>query len=220
MKRLTTTGIAVSVLWIVCFCALLYLKRDTLNTLKVNEWGDFFAGAVAPLAFLWLVLGYAQQGEELRLSNAALLSQQEELRKQVAETATLARNSERQAVASEQLALATKSEAERIASKDIADAQPLLRPSGGSGNGSTYTVNATNAGGTVFEVSVSCSDVDSIEINPKLQIESGQTATLKLDGVSGYPFVFVFSYRDRFNVSRSQAYQVVEPFVFVPDRRT
>jgi len=31
-----------------------------------NEMGDFFAGASAPLAFLWLVLGYMQQGDEIR----------------------------------------------------------------------------------------------------------------------------------------------------------
>src|SRR5690242_18584195 len=38
-----------------------------------NEWGDWAAGVAAPLAFLWLVVGYLQQGEELD-ANAKSLS--------------------------------------------------------------------------------------------------------------------------------------------------
>lgn len=40
---------------------------DDMKKLKPNEWGDFFAGFFAPLAFLWLIFGYYQQGQELRL---------------------------------------------------------------------------------------------------------------------------------------------------------
>ncbi len=43
--------------------------------LASNELGDFLAGVFAPLAFLFLYLGYKQQGEELRNS----VSQQTEL---------------------------------------------------------------------------------------------------------------------------------------------
>nr|WP_228286625.1 hypothetical protein [Acinetobacter pittii] len=35
--------------------------------LPSNELGDFLAGAFAPLAFLFLILGYKQQGQELKL---------------------------------------------------------------------------------------------------------------------------------------------------------
>ena len=34
--------------------------------------GDFLGGVSSPLAFLWLVLGFFQQGREIRLSNKAL----------------------------------------------------------------------------------------------------------------------------------------------------
>jgi hypothetical protein len=64
--------------------AALYLWSSTpAAPLKPNEWGDFFAGVFAPVAFLWLVLGYLQQGEELRLSTAALRLQAEELKNSV-----------------------------------------------------------------------------------------------------------------------------------------
>lgn len=71
----TVYGVAATLVWLATAAALLYVKRDSLCTLKVNEWGDFFAGAVAPIAFLWLVLGYMQQGDELRTSSAELKKQ-------------------------------------------------------------------------------------------------------------------------------------------------
>lgn len=51
--------------------------------LEPNAFGDFLAGIFAPLAFLWLVLGFHQQGEELRNSADALRLQGEELRNSV-----------------------------------------------------------------------------------------------------------------------------------------
>jgi len=36
--------------------------------LKPNEWGDLFAGIAAPLAFLWLVLTFLQQGGQIESS--------------------------------------------------------------------------------------------------------------------------------------------------------
>lgn len=50
-----------------------------------NEWGDFFAGVSAPLAFLWLVIGYFQQGEELGQNTKALEQQEKALQLQVDE---------------------------------------------------------------------------------------------------------------------------------------
>lgn len=47
--------------------------------LPLNELGDFTAGIFGPVAFLWLILGYKQQGEELKISSEALKSQVVEL---------------------------------------------------------------------------------------------------------------------------------------------
>jgi hypothetical protein len=50
---------------------------------SANEWGDVFAGLAAPIAFIWLVLGFLQQGEEFRLSSRALTLQVHELKESV-----------------------------------------------------------------------------------------------------------------------------------------
>ncbi|PNA03567.1 MULTISPECIES: hypothetical protein [unclassified Pseudomonas] len=58
-------------------------KFDELIALKLNEIGDLAAGVFGPVAFLWLVLGYIQQGRELKLSSAALQLQAQELKNSV-----------------------------------------------------------------------------------------------------------------------------------------
>ena len=62
---------------------LAFTSETDIRTLPPNELGDLLAGAFAPLAFLWLVLGYFQQQRELRLNTEALLMQASELAQSV-----------------------------------------------------------------------------------------------------------------------------------------
>ncbi|UHG95827.1 hypothetical protein [Pseudomonas sp. 7-41] len=62
---------------------LVFWKRTTIPELELNEIGDFLAGVFGPVAFLWLVLGYLQQGRELKLSSEALQLQAQELKNSV-----------------------------------------------------------------------------------------------------------------------------------------
>lgn len=65
-------------------------RFGSLKTMDLNSVGDFLAGAFSPLAFLWLVLGFIQQGFELRVSSDALRLQAKELKESVAQQAELA----------------------------------------------------------------------------------------------------------------------------------
>lgn len=67
------------------FLIIIFALSDLqhMKDLKPNEWGDFFAGFFAPLAFLWLIFGYYQQGEELKQNTEALNLQAEELKNSV-----------------------------------------------------------------------------------------------------------------------------------------
>ena len=73
-------GLILTCLWLIFFGAMLFAYPRPSS---LNEWGDAFAGFFAPIAFMWLVLGYLQQGEELRNSTKALNLQAEELRSSV-----------------------------------------------------------------------------------------------------------------------------------------
>ncbi len=73
------TGIGITILWILAGLGYFYFNFQDILKLKPNEHGDFAAGFFAPMAFLWLVLGYLQQGEELQQNTAALRRQGDEL---------------------------------------------------------------------------------------------------------------------------------------------
>lgn len=71
--------ITVIYLWLIFYITDL----ASFKKLELNEMGDFLAGGFAPLAFLWLVFGYLQQGEELKQNTEALKLQAQELKNSV-----------------------------------------------------------------------------------------------------------------------------------------
>lgn len=135
MKKLTLLGLALSAAWLLIMAFIASQNWGSAKDMNLNEWGDFMAGMVAPLALLWLIIGYFQQGEELRLNTEALQLQQEELRQQVAATLEVAENAERQAKASEDFAQQTKLVQERIERENIIKIQPDFRSQGGQAGG-------------------------------------------------------------------------------------
>ena len=76
-------AVALTIIWIVGALVFLTVRSGEVAVMSPNEWGDFFAGVFSPIALLWLVLGYFQQGKELRL-------QVEELRRSVEQQKELA----------------------------------------------------------------------------------------------------------------------------------
>ncbi|MBJ6945649.1 hypothetical protein JG629_18665, partial [Vibrio cholerae] len=76
--------------------------------------GDFLAGATAPIAFLWLIIGYVLQRRELALNTEALKLQRIELERQAKE---LAKQSEFQEI---QARLAERQHGELMAEQAMA----------------------------------------------------------------------------------------------------
>jgi hypothetical protein len=83
LDRRVLLGIALSAFWVAL--ALAYVAFGIGWTAFVrqppSEFGSFLEGVVAPLAFLWLVLGLFLQQSELAQNNDALRVQSEALRK-------------------------------------------------------------------------------------------------------------------------------------------
>lgn len=76
-------GLLITLVWLCIMFYFLLSEFSVAKMMRPNEWGDFFAGFFSPIAFLWLVLGYLQQGQELQQSSRALLLQAEELKNSV-----------------------------------------------------------------------------------------------------------------------------------------
>ncbi len=85
----TEIGYWASLVYVGLLLSYIIYNWSKLACLPPNELGDFTAGAFGPLAILWLVLGYFQQGDELKQSTDALIQQAAELQQSAAHQAAL-----------------------------------------------------------------------------------------------------------------------------------
>lgn len=74
-KKRDMFGIILTVVYLGGIILYICIKWDTVKTIKLNELGDFLAGAFSPVAFLWLFLGYMQQGEEIKANTEEIKRQ-------------------------------------------------------------------------------------------------------------------------------------------------
>ncbi|KTB90228.1 hypothetical protein AO073_27160 [Pseudomonas syringae ICMP 11293] len=74
MKKLVFWGAFLTVAYLALMGWWLSVNWAAFLCLKLNELGDFLAGTFGPVAFLWLVLGFIQQGRELRLQSEELMN--------------------------------------------------------------------------------------------------------------------------------------------------
>lgn len=132
-RGLTVFGLAATVTWCLLLAGYAWLARDKWAGLEPNAVGDFFSGAFAPLAFLWLVLGFFQQGTELRQSSEALRLQGRELQNSVRQQRELVKVTREQLQFDSAMLAAQRDELERTAKPIIAIRQ------GGNGPGNSGT---------------------------------------------------------------------------------
>ena len=212
MRRLTKLALGITAVWVLAFVLILLCNRDALSTMTLNEWGDFLAGASAPLALFWLVIGYFQHGQELHLNTRALKAQEDELRRQVEATTTLADNAERQARAAEGLVQISHAERERAQGLEIVAAQPVLVGAGGSSSGAQFIQDFQNRGGEVTDPELDYQGPHSLTLSPSGRLESdakGRLTLLQTKGVPlQYPIRFGLTYTDRFRNRRVQRYEI------------
>jgi hypothetical protein len=146
----TTIAIFVSFVWIVLGVCLICFRFESVKEMPLNSIGDFLAGFFSPLAFLWLVFGYFQQGEELKLNTKALELQVHELRLSVEQQQELV------AVTRADMTL-SKQAYEREVEQATRQAQPVFRlQANGYSGGPSGTVHLqssiTNNGHTATKI--------------------------------------------------------------------
>lgn len=89
-EHLGEIGGALTLIYLVTVVVVTWGRANTLMTMPLNEVGDFLAGAFGPVAFLWLVFGFLQQGDELRQGTKALELQASELKNSVEQQSIMA----------------------------------------------------------------------------------------------------------------------------------
>lgn len=213
-KKLGITGGALSAAYLIGLTWLLSGRWDAFRALPLNELGDFLAGAFGPLAILWLVLGFFQQGIELRQNSAALHLQAEELansvqqQKELVEVARQQYEADRASV-EHQLRVF---ELEREEQKQKAAPKFLIQIGGQHGGfHSIHTFIISNYGASCSEVRMSSEDQDitflpaetpilregdKMTINFRLPIiPHFESASIKISFVDNLARPGVFNYR-------------------------
>lgn len=158
--KLAKIGIVVTILYaIIFFWGFGDLLTD-VKSLKLNEVGDFFAGVFGPLAILWLILGFFQQGTELRQNNDALKMQAQELKNSVEQQMELVKVAkESNAVTLEQVHYERLQEVKKTFPRFVVQAGGSMA----SGGEVTYRLTMQNHGATAYNVVLTSSESISIQ---------------------------------------------------------
>ena len=162
-KTLSIAGFIITGLWISGLLLYVGLNVDDFAGLEPNELGDFAAGAFAPLAFLWLVLGFFQQGEELRYSGKALWLQGEELRNSVEQQRELVKVTREQLLFESTALMHQQEELTRKARPILQLTSGSTTTIGGDGGGVKVDFNLTNHGRACTDVAVSIPGTSTIK---------------------------------------------------------
>ncbi|WP_428660448.1 hypothetical protein [Reyranella sp.] len=179
--NLFRVGIVGTIVWLAVGILLMLCASDRSNLPKPNEWGDIFAGLFAPVAFLWLIIGYKQQGRELQLNTRALELQVAELRQSVEQQRDLVEATKQQVI------VITEQHARQRALDDAAS-QPRfvfawLQTGAISGGSTQVSFSITNEGETVINLHIK-SEPPSIGDKGLVVISAlsrGQTDKFKLN---------------------------------------
>lgn len=174
MKKTTLFGLIGTAIWIFVFISLITIDWHNFLNMPLNEKGDFFAGIFAPVAFLWLVIGYFQQGEELQLNTDALKSQQAELWRQAGATGMLVRHAERQARAAEETIKMAAMQLESSLMPNFV----IIKEKSFFGS---FEYSVKNNGAEVLDLDIFTDYFSQKSIEPKVRLLPNAKATIRLD---------------------------------------
>lgn len=155
-NKLAWVGAVFTAIYLSGFTWFIFSRLSQLQKMELNNVGDFLAGAFGPIAFFWLILGFMQQGKELKLSSDALLLQAKELKASVRKQKELVAVSKSQQLAAENN---VRMESARIASsiepKFVLVGALSLQPS----DGTTFIFDLYNGGFVVTNLEVFHQDI-------------------------------------------------------------
>ena len=175
MSHRTLIGLLFTIAWLAGTAVYVAFNWQKFLLLEPNAVGDFTAGVFAPLAFLWLVIGYFQQGEELKQNTEALRLQAEELKNSVEQQRELV-GAQREQIAFEREAHeAAQSERERSLAPIFTIDTTSSYGQPGEPAYRMYKFRITNAGARVTNIIVSLNgwNYQNSPIYQRSFIESG-----------------------------------------------
>ena len=147
-----------TLLYLVAIAILFTNRWSDVQKLPLNELGDCLAGIFGPLAILWLVLGFFQQGIELRQNSDALLMQAQELKNSVEQQAELVKVAQAQLDSDKSVLEHQHKLLEEKEKEATRVAQPLFEFRGAGSHGvakSVHSIYIANYGAVCRNISLS-----------------------------------------------------------------
>ena len=204
--RRTPIAFLLTVAWLLGAASYAWVMRDAFIAMTPVQFAEFLAGAFSPLAFLWLIVGYMQQGQELELNTRALVQQADEL-KHSAEQQRLLVEVTREQLAEER----TNIQLERERIMTAAEPVFLIGTIGNPGAGQiTYPIRLANSGGTARALSLVTVTPEGAESRlftlPVLETGSTHDFNLPLRVVQHDSLRF--TYRDMYGTRGSKTFSI------------
>ena len=196
----TWLGIIITIVWIGFWLFLIYQTWPDVKNLGLNEWCVFLASAIAPIAFLWLILGYFRQGYELRQNTEILRLQQDQLAQQVKEMSNLTRQTKRLTAAVEWMLEVSSAESTDQFEFEKHLAQPDFYFSDVE-FGQRTILKGVNLGGIANDLSVKIEGVENVEIVPGSVLGFKEDVVVSIVFPVNHPlihkdFFFIIHYSD------------------------
>ncbi len=140
-------GLIGTILYLGLVWWILDFNNVDIGSMAPNAWGDFLAGIFGPLALFWVVMGFWQQGSELRNSRNALLLQAKELQQSVEAQRELVKvNISQVELEKEKIEKERRDEIERI--------RPKLRLLGLGQSATRYMFRLENVGADCIDIEI------------------------------------------------------------------
>lgn len=186
MKLVSVGAWLFTFVWGVVVGWMIFSQQGEFAEMAPNEWGDFLAGTVSPLALIWLVAGYLQQGKELKQNTEALMLQHKELAEQVRATIQLGVHAGHQvdiSKAQHQFTLQQSEDKKRAQiEKRRRDIQPDIFLFLAGRDRSKWTLELKNKGGEAFQVEVFTTQFNSVKIfGDKARLATHESRTVFLN---------------------------------------
>lgn len=196
MDKRFWVGMALTVAWL-CLGGYLCISMGLPSTL--NEVGDFLSGFFSPLAFMWLVIGYRQQAEELKNSRQVLELQAKELHESVQQQVALV-NLGKDQLNHEKDVIQQERKARLIASLPVFKFVNAGRFR--QGDYLFFEVELRNHGARVTDLRFRAWQNDQIKVDTNLDVYENKSRGRVLGCANGDSYFVQMDYIDSLGVSR------------------
>ena len=169
-------------IWIVVAVSYIYADWSQVQGLNAISISALLSAVVMPLAFLWLVVGYFQQAEELRQTAGALRKQVDLLEQQVQGTKSLVLVAVRQTEATLRMVQLERRKFEEEAKTRIRAAQPQFVLDQGMRQPRAGSMRLHNVGAPASNMAIITGDpAIKASIQPSTFVQSGGFVNVHFD---------------------------------------